>query len=53
MIYFNSNALSTLNKKKSSRKKITFNKKDSNKYRTEKLLLLSFMISTIYCAFYG
>lgn len=53
MMCFNSNILSTLNKKKSSRKKITFNKKNSDKYKFEKLLFLSFLISTIYCAFYG
>lgn len=53
MLYFNSNALSTLNKKKSTRKKITFNRKISNNFAIDNLLIFIFLISTIYCAFYG
>lgn len=53
MQYFNSEIILSLNKKKSSRKKISFNRKPTKKNMIDYLLILVFLLSTTYCAFYG
>ncbi len=47
-------SLNSLSKKKSSkRKKIYFNRKEKNKFATEYFLSFTFLVTTIFCVFYG